>query len=199
MRLHSELLPDQERVLGRNHPDTLGSLAALGSRPSWMETRPRDVGGYARGSRLPGPARPWSSVDAAVSRCDAKARLRRSRAGDAGHTRASMTARADGDAAEVGLGAVGVFAQFVEPDALEPRRGGHFPGEEGAEVRLGGNEVLAVGDIEPYGRPLRERRRRVEPVVHDRPQAERKAERHEQRQRLREQVGAFIDDNRPRE
>ena len=108
-----------------------------------------------------------------------------------------MTFAADGDAAEVGLGAVGVLARLVEPDALESRRGGHVLGEEGAEIGLGGDRVLQVGDVQPDRCHRREGRRRAKAFSHDRPQAERRAKRHEQRQGMLQRVRTFIDHDRP--
>jgi hypothetical protein len=61
--------------------------------------------------------------------------------------------------------------------------------EAAAEVGLSGDDVVAIGDVQPGGRPRQEGRRRVKAVGHDGPQAERRAERNEQRQRVRRPVG----------
>ena len=62
---------------------------------------------------------------------------------------------------------------------------------------LGGDDVLAVGDVQPGGHPRRERRRGVEAVGHERAQAEQRAERHEQRQRAPQPVRTLVRHDRP--
>ena len=62
LRLYSELLPDQERVLGRDHPDTLrtrSNIAALDRRGGRCARDaaavPRAAAGYGAGAGAQSP------------------------------------------------------------------------------------------------------------------------------------------------